>query len=58
MKHITDAIDWLSIKITTGALLLAAMTWNQILAIMSGIALLSTIAYNGIRIYKELKRKQ
>lgn len=57
MKHITDAIDWLSIKITAGSLLLAAMTWNQVLAGLSGIALLSTIVYNGIRIYKEVKKK-
>lgn len=56
MKHISEAIDWLSIKITGGSILLAAITWNQALAILSGVALLSTIIYNGIRIYKEIKK--
>lgn len=58
MEHIKNAIDWLSIKLTGISLVLAAITWGGFIAFLSGIALCTTIVYNGIRIYKELKAKK
>jgi hypothetical protein len=55
---INNSIDWVSVKFTFGSIFLAAITWNGFLAILSGVALLSTVVYNGIRIYKELKNKK
>lgn len=53
---IQNTIDWLSIKLTGIGIMLAAITWNKFVGILSVIALGSTIVYNLIRIYKELKR--
>ncbi len=55
---INSSVDWLSIKLTGASILLAAITWNGFIGILSGVALLSTIVYNGIRIYKEIKNKK
>jgi hypothetical protein len=58
MYHVFNAIDWLSIKLNVPCLLVTlfidvapALQW------MAAIATCSTILYNGIRIYKELKSK-
>lgn len=58
MKHITNSIDWMSVKlcgISTPFLFINATKLTTILGI---IVMLSTLAYNGIRIYKELKAKK
>lgn len=55
---ITHAIDWMSIKLTGIGVGLCAITGNSVLMWLGGVATASTIVYNGIRIYKELKRKQ
>jgi large-conductance mechanosensitive channel len=53
-----ENVDWFSIKITGVSITLALITWNQFLGILSGVALISTIVYNVIKIIKEVKRKQ
>jgi hypothetical protein len=53
-----EVVDWFSIKITGVSITLALITWNQFLGILSGVALISTIVYNVIKIIKEVKRKQ
>lgn len=55
---LTDAIDWLSVKLSVGGSCLAVITGNQVLMGLSGIMIVSTIVYNTIRIIKELKRKK
>jgi large-conductance mechanosensitive channel len=55
---IGNSIDWLSVKFTIGSIFLAAITWNAFIGVLSVFALVSTIVYNGIRIYKELKHKK
>jgi len=52
-----SSIDWLSVKFMGISIVLATITPSTILQVMSGIMVLSTIIYNGIRIYKELKKK-
>ena len=49
-------IDWTSIKLMGVSVLLVAITWSAFTGSLSLIALLTTIVYNGIRIYKELRR--
>lgn len=53
-----NAIDWLSIKLNVGAIALAAISGQTWLYFLTGLATVSTIAYNGVRIYKELKNKK
>jgi hypothetical protein len=55
---LAEVIEWFSIKITGFSITLALITWNQFLGILSGVALISTIVYNVIKIIKEVKRKQ
>ena len=54
---IAEVIDWTSVKLTGGSVFLGLITGNQILMGLAGLATISTIVYNAIRIYKELKRK-
>ncbi len=54
MIDLGEVVDWFSIKITGLSITLALITWNQFLGIL---ALASTIVYNAIKIYKELKKK-
>jgi hypothetical protein len=54
---IAHAIDWNSVKLC-GVSTLGFITGSHVLAILSGAAVLSTIVYNGIRIYKEFKNKK
>ena len=60
MKHfwqiVDNAVDWTSVKISSFTILgiFSGLTWLQWLSVV-GIA--STIIYNDIRIYKELKKK-
>lgn len=57
MWHIVyNAIDWVSIKLNAPCVILF-ITGNQFLIGLAAIASISTVIYNGIRIYKELKGK-
>lgn len=58
MTDISQIIDWTSMKLTAAAVLLTIITWTQFMGLLSGIAVISTIIYNAIRIYKELKNKK
>lgn len=53
-----NILDWTSIKLCGVSVFLAAITWSDLLGVASGIAVFSTILYNGIRIYKEVKKKK
>jgi hypothetical protein len=58
MKEIImHSVDWTSVKLCGVGVGLSVITWNVAIGILSGVALLSTIVYNGIRIYKEVKKK-
>lgn len=55
MHNLIDSIDWVSIKLLgTGITLLAI--GGGLLTVLSGLAFLTTIAYNIVRIYKETKK--
>jgi len=58
MIDYSTAIDWLSIKLNGLCVALAVISGNQFLGILAGIATASTIIYNGIRIYKEVKKNK
>lgn len=58
MQVIAEIIDWLSVKITVGAVVLCAITGSGIMIALSVIGVGTTIIYNGIRIYKELWGKK
>lgn len=49
-------IDWTSVKLMGISSVLAVISWNPAL-ILSIIGFTTTIIYNVIRIYKELKKK-
>jgi len=51
-------IDLVSFKINGIAVFLSAITGNEILMILAGMATATTFIYNGIKIYKELKNKK
>jgi hypothetical protein len=53
-----ETLDWTSIKLTGGTVILGIASGNKTMIILSAVALVSTIAYNAIRIYKELKKKK
>lgn len=53
-----DVIDWVSFKLNFVAITFIAITGNMILIALGAIATASTIIYNAIRIYKELKNKK
>jgi len=50
----SDAIDWVSIKLNA-ICLVGFFTGSSAIATLTIIATLTTIAYNSIRIYKEIK---
>jgi hypothetical protein len=52
------AIDWISIKLMAVSIVFLSITWSSFAGSLSLIALATTIVYNGIRIYKELKRSK
>lgn len=51
------SIDWLSVKLNVLSVTILAITGSELATIFAIIATATTIAYNGIRIYKELKKK-
>ena len=55
--HLNSAIDWVSFKLNL-LVLPVLFLGNPVLVWMGYLATLSTILYNGIRIYKELKNKE
>lgn len=57
MIDISTAIDWLSIKLTGVTVVLVAITGGSLLTILGVVSVVSTIVYNAIRIYKEIKNK-
>lgn len=58
MKTIYDhTIDWLSIKLNA-VCFLGFLTGSTFIASLTIIATITTIIYNSIRIFKELKNKR
>ena len=57
MIDFSTAIDWLSVKLTGITVVLIAATGGWALTILGMLSVVSTIAYNAIRIYKELKKQ-
>jgi hypothetical protein len=58
MQFFTSHIDWISIKLTLGSLVLAFLTGSGIALFLACLASLSTIAYNIYRFKKDLKNKK
>lgn len=58
MIDFATTIDWLSIKLTGLSVFIAAISGSAVLQWLSGVAVASTIIYNLIRIYKELKKEK
>jgi hypothetical protein len=57
MKTIyNNAIDWMSIKLNA-VCFLGFFTGSNLIATLSIIATVTTIIYNAIRIFKEIKNK-
>jgi len=53
-------IDWISLKLCAGTLaggILLTITTLPFFGWLTAIAAISTIVYNGIKIYKEIKNK-
>jgi hypothetical protein len=49
-------IDWHSVKLTLASTGLALITGNGVLMVLTIISIVTTIVYNAIKIYKELKK--
>lgn len=59
MSHIIlSAIDWTSVKLTGASFPFLLLVNPNIGAWLGIVMLCTTIIYNGIRIYKELKNKK
>jgi hypothetical protein len=56
MQIILGAVDWLSVKLT-GLCITVLFIGSGILTALSAVAICTTIIYNSIRIYKEIKQK-
>jgi H+/gluconate symporter-like permease len=56
MKHLNDSIDWTSVKLCGISTPFLFINATKITTVLGIIAVASTIIYNGIRIYKELKK--
>lgn len=57
MEHLIKAIDVKSVYLG-GASLPALFIPNSTMQLLGGVAVLTTIIYNSIRIYKELKQSK
>lgn len=55
MIDLEFTIDWFSVKMNGAAVFICAISGQQILYWLGGLATITTIVYNLIRIYKELK---
>lgn len=58
MNPIFTAIDWISVKLNIPGAVLLFMDVGALFKIFAVAATLSTLCYNGIKIYKELKSKK
>lgn len=58
MKIIYSAIDWTSVKLCGISTTPLFINVNPIIKWLSALAILSTVVYNSVKIYKELKTKQ
>lgn len=58
MKIIIDAIDKTSLKLCGISATPLFINATNTLKVLSALAIISTVVYNSIRIYKELKNKQ
>ena len=57
IQTITNAVDWLSVKITVALSIPAFIIGNGVMIALGALSLLTNIIYNTIRIRKELKNK-
>ena len=55
---LSTTIDWVSVKLLGTGIVLLVVSWGIIITVLSGLAFFSTLLYNGIKIYKELKNKK
>ena len=58
INFIANHVDWISVKLTAGSLILAMMTGSGFALFMACLASFSTIAYNWYRFKKDLKNKK
>lgn len=56
VQLLTGAIDWLSVKMAGVAFTICFITGNNVVVAIGVMAASSTIVYNLIRIWKELKK--
>ena len=54
----SSAVDWVSIKLLGTGIALLMISGGAFIMWLSGLAFFSTLLYNGIKIYKELKNKK
>lgn len=57
MHQILQAIDWTSAKLTGASTLFLFINSSSLTVYLGIVVMLSTLVYNGIRIYKEIKNK-
>lgn len=55
---ITNAIDWMSVKLNTPCVLLLFVDVSAAFKFLGVLSIFTTIVYNSIKIYKEIKNKQ
>lgn len=58
MQYIVEHIDWMSVKLNGLAILMAAITGQEVALGFAIIASASTIFYNAYRFIKDLKNKK
>lgn len=58
MESVLNAVDWVSLKLNGLVIPFLFINPNPFMLWLGAMATLSTIVYNGIRIYKELKAKK
>jgi hypothetical protein len=58
MIDLSTVIDWGSIKSTGVSVVVCSITGGGFMIALGALAAVSTIVYNGIRIYKEIKNKK
>lgn len=57
MIDLSTVIDWGSFKACVVSMYVCAITGGGIMMVLGALAAVSTLVYNGIRIYKEIKNK-
>ena len=56
-QMIGHSVDWISVKLNLLSITMLAITGSELATIFAIAATATTIVYNGIRIYKEVKKK-